>query len=152
VLEHWPAVLRSVTMREWLLTGPRQLKYVAYEDPPLADNEVRVRSIVTGVKRGTEMTLYRGVGPMHSKTFDLTRRAMVEATGGAPPYPRGLGSWGVGEIIAVGRAVTRYRAGDLVHGNSRHRPTVTYALDAAGDRIGHVGGRHLRRLPPDSTR
>ncbi|MCC6626555.1 MAG: zinc-binding dehydrogenase [Chloroflexi bacterium] len=135
-------------MREWLLTGPRRLELVEYDDPPLADNEVRVRSLVTGVKRGTEMTLYRGVGPMHTKTFDLDRRAMVETTGGPPPYPRGLGSWGVGEVIAVGRAVTRYRAGDLVHGNSRHRPTVTYALDAAGERIGPVGGRHLRPLPP----
>ena len=41
-------------MQEWLLTGPRQLELVDYEDPPLADNEIRVRSIVTGVKRGTE--------------------------------------------------------------------------------------------------
>ena len=45
--------------------------------------------------------------------------------------------------------MTRYRVGDRVHGNSRHRPTVTYALDAHGERIGRVGGANLRPLPPD---
>lgn len=134
-------------MHEWLLTGPRHLELVEYEDPPLADHEIRVRTLVTGVKRGTELTLYRGVGPMHSKTFDLTYRAMVAASG--PTYPRGLGSWGVGEVIAVGRAVSRYRAGERVHGNFRHRPTLTFPLDAAGERLGPAGGASLRPLPPD---
>lgn len=136
-------------MREWLLTGPRQLESAEYDDPPLAANEVRVRTIVSGVKRGTEMTLYRGVGPMHSKTFDLGRRAMVETAGGPPAYPRGLGSWGVGEVVAVGAAAPRYRVGDRVHGNFRHRPTITFPLDERGERVGHVGGATLRPLPAD---
>jgi threonine dehydrogenase-like Zn-dependent dehydrogenase len=36
-----------------------------------------------------------------------------------------------------------------VHGNSRHRPTNTYALGADGERVGPVGGGSLRPLPPD---
>lgn len=133
-------------MREWLLTGPRRLEAREYADPPLADNEIRVRSLVTGVKRGTELTLYRGVGPFHSKGFDPDYRVMREGASG-PAYPRALGSWGVGEVIEVGRGVTRYRPGDLVHGNSRHRPTVTLALDEAGNRAGLLGGATLRPLP-----
>ena len=139
-------------MREWLLTGPRQLELVEYEDPPLAPNEIRVRAIVTGVKRGTELTLFRGVGPFASKTFDLAWRVMREPTdapAATAPYPRRLGAWGVGEVVAVGSAVTRYRPGDRVHGNMRHRPTMTYVLDEAGAVIGPTVGGILRPLPPD---
>lgn len=134
-------------MREWLLTGPRRLEAYDYEDPPLVANEVRVRALVTGVKRGTELTLYRGIGPFHSKRFDPVYRLMRDdAT--SPPYPRALGAWGVGEVVAAGSAVTRYRPGDRVHGNFRHRPTLTFALDEAGERVGSIGGASLRPLPP----
>ncbi len=120
---------------EYVLAGPYRIEYRSYEEPPLGPHEVRVRTIVSGMKRGTELTLYRGTAPMHAQRFDLTYRVFLPE----PPerrYPMWLGSWGVGEVVEIGAAVTRFRPGDRVHGPMRHRPTNVFPED------------RLRPLPP----
>ncbi len=35
---------------EYVLTGPYRIEYRSYEEPPLGPHEVRVRTIVSGMK------------------------------------------------------------------------------------------------------
>lgn len=115
--------------KEFILTGPRQIEFREYAEPPLNPGEVRVRSLVSGIKHGTEMALYLGTTPFLTQRFDLECRLFLPDEK-AEFYPRRLGSWLAGEVIEVGQGVTRFRVGDLVHGPLPHRPTnVALAAD-----------------------
>ncbi len=110
--------------REFVLVAPTKFEYREYSEPPIGPGEVRVRTIVSGIKHGTEMALYTGATPFLTQRFDLECRLFLpnesEVTG---LYPHRLGSWLVGQVIEVGEAVTRLHVGDLVHGGLPHRPT-----------------------------
>lgn len=108
--------------REFILTAPKELEFRDYSEPPLGPGEVRVRSIVSGIKHGTETALYLGTTPFLRQRFDLECRLFLPDEK-QDFYPRRLGSWLVGEVIEVGEGVTRFRVGDLVHGGLPHRPT-----------------------------
>ncbi len=108
--------------REFVLSGPRQIEFRDYTDPPPSAGEVRVRSIVSGIKHGTEMALYLGTTPFLTQRFDLECRLFLPQE--QPEfYPTRLGSWLTGEVVEVGEGVTRFQVGDLVHGGLPHRPT-----------------------------
>lgn len=108
--------------REFLLTAARQIVFQEYTEPPLDAGEVRVRSIASGIKHGTEMALYLGTTPFLGQRFDLECRLFLPQEN-PDFYPRRLGSWLVGEVIEAGEGVTRLKVGDLVHGGLPHRPT-----------------------------
>ncbi len=108
--------------REYILVAPKTLEAREYPEAPLGAGEVRVRSIVSGVKHGTEMALYLGTTPFLTQRFDLECRLFLPNES-ADFYPRRLGSWLTGEVIEVGEGVTRFKVGDLVHGGLPHRPT-----------------------------
>ncbi len=115
-------------MKEFVLTAPEQLEFREYDDPPLKPNEVRVRAIVSAIKHGTEMNIYRGKTPFLNKTFNTDSRLFLPQEG-KNLYPTNLGSWLVGEVIEVGNAVTRFKTGDKVHGGMAHRPTNVRSED-----------------------
>lgn len=109
-------------MQEFVVTAERTIGFREYSEPPLKPDQVRLRLIVSGIKHGTEMALYRGKTPFLKKAFDPELRMFV-AQEGHSLYPCNLGSWGVGEVIEVGAEVTRFKVGDMVHGEMAHRPT-----------------------------
>jgi threonine dehydrogenase-like Zn-dependent dehydrogenase len=109
-------------MQEFVVTAPSQLEFRDYTEPPLQPDEVRVQAIVSGIKHGTEMNLYRGQSPFATRAFDREYRLFVPQEGQSM-YPTSLGSWLVGDVIEVGSAVTRFKVGDRVHGGMPHRPT-----------------------------
>lgn len=115
-------------MKEFIVTAPRQLEFRDYEEAPLKPDEVRVRSIVSGIKHGTEMALYRGKTPFKTKRFDSEYRMFMPEEDHSL-YPTNLGSWLSGEVIEVGRDVTRFKVGDRVHGGMPHRPTNVRSED-----------------------
>jgi threonine dehydrogenase-like Zn-dependent dehydrogenase len=108
--------------REFILTAPHEIEFREYDEPPLAPGEVRVRSLVSGIKHGTEMALYEGTTPFLTQRFDLECRLFLPDEN-VDFYPRHLGSWLVGEVVEVGPGVTRFAVGELVHGGLPHRPT-----------------------------
>jgi 2-desacetyl-2-hydroxyethyl bacteriochlorophyllide A dehydrogenase len=110
-------------MKEFVLAAPSQIEFRDYTDPPLKPNEVRLRSLVSGIKHGTEMTLYKGKTPFIGRAFDMEYRMFMPRTDGESFFPLNLGSWLVGEVIEVGSDVTRFKVGDRVHGGMAHRPT-----------------------------
>jgi len=111
-----------------ILIGPRNLILEPYEDAPLKAGEVRAQAIASGISHGTELNLYRGSAPFHSKRFDPDLRLFVDAQEQAP-YPSGLGYEWVGCITEVGEGAIQFKVGDLVHLPFSHRQTHTFAAD-----------------------
>lgn len=115
---------------ELLLTAPRTIELVPFEDRALAADEIRAEAIVSGISHGTELALYRGVSPFAGKRFDLDLRLFVDDEEGAA-YPMRLGYEWVGTVIETGTQVQELEIGDLVHLGLPHRETqaVTIAND-----------------------
>lgn len=120
---------------EFVVTAPKKIEFRSYEEPALQPDEVRVRSIVSGIKSGTELALYSGETPFLNQQFDPSLRLFRPASGKGL-YPCNLGSWLVGVVVETGSAVRKFKAGDRVHGGLAHRPTnvckeeVLYPLKA----------------------
>jgi threonine dehydrogenase-like Zn-dependent dehydrogenase len=111
---------------EFVVTAPHMIQFREYEEPPLQPDQVRVRAVVSGIKHGTEMSLYGGDTPFKDQIFDPELRMFLPGEGKGL-YPCRLGSWLVGDVIEVGSAVTQFAVGDRGHGEMPHRPTNAIA-------------------------
>jgi 2-desacetyl-2-hydroxyethyl bacteriochlorophyllide A dehydrogenase len=112
---------------ELLLTAPRALRIVPYNDPALGSDAVRADAVASGISHGTELALYRGDSPFGGKRFDLDLRQFV-ATAGTELYPMRLGYEWVGRVSAVGPDVPAIAVGDHVHLTLPHRETHTVTI------------------------
>jgi threonine dehydrogenase-like Zn-dependent dehydrogenase len=112
---------------ELLLTAPRAIRVVAYEEPPLHVDQVRAHAIVSGISHGTEIALYRGASPFDAKRFDLDLR-VFEQVADAQAYPMRLGYEWVGRVQDVGDEVSGVEVGDVVHVPLPHRETQTITI------------------------
>jgi threonine dehydrogenase-like Zn-dependent dehydrogenase len=108
--------------KEFIVIAPKTIAFRDYEEPPLKRHEVRIRTIVSGIKHGTELALYSGQTPFLDKAFDPDLRLFVPQKK-HHFFPLNLGSWASGEVVEVGEKVTRFKVGDRVHGGLPHRPT-----------------------------
>ena len=118
-----------------VLNAPRELAFEPIEDCALAPDEVRVRTLLSGISAGTELTQYRGTSPFLDKRFDETRRLFVADEGPSWPYPvRTLGYEEVGEIVEIGAGVRDVALGDRVFGTWNHRTHAVIPADYARDR------------------
>ena len=117
---------------ELIATAPRTPELRAYEELPLGPDEVRLRSVFSTVKHGTQLRAYRADTMDATQPFDaelkLHRRTGTRAAHGMKPrFPMALGTVTVGEVIAVGGAVASFAVGDQVYGNLSIRETHTVA-------------------------
>jgi threonine dehydrogenase-like Zn-dependent dehydrogenase len=131
---------------ELIVESPKQIGYAAYAEREPVGSEVRVRTLVSGIKHGTELNMYRGTLPFAADKWDPALRLfrpLREDEAVAPFYPHTLGSWAAGVVEAVGPDVKYFRPGDPVHGEWKHRETAIkpeaalYHMkdSAAGDRM-----------------
>ncbi len=105
-----------------VLTGPRQLAYTSYDDPPLGSDEVRIRTLYSGVSAGTEMTQYRATSAYMNKRWDEVNRLFLPSEVPSWTYPvPNLGYEEVGKVIEVGSAVSDLPLGTFVFGPWWHR-------------------------------
>jgi 2-desacetyl-2-hydroxyethyl bacteriochlorophyllide A dehydrogenase len=105
--------------------GPRSVSIAEYDDAPLEPNEVRLRTLFSGISAGTELTAYRGSNPYLSKRWDDHRRLFVEE---AVTFRYPIDGWGyeeVGVVADVGTGVTEVKPGEVVWGTWGHRTTHT---------------------------
>jgi threonine dehydrogenase-like Zn-dependent dehydrogenase len=119
-----------------VFTGPRMVDFESYEDPPLKSQELRVRTLYSGISAGTEMTAYRGSNPYLSKQWDPKNRLFLSSEAPSQPYP--LSGWGyeeVGEVVEVGPDVTSLKVGDIVYGTWGHRTHHVLQEEYAAKRI-----------------
>lgn len=110
--------------RELIAVAPRTPVLREYEEPPLKSGEVRLRSLFSAPKHGTELRAYHADTKDQTSPFDRERRLHV-GKGGPLRFPIRLGNMTVGEVIEVGEGVTRFRMGDRVFGHLPIRETHT---------------------------
>jgi 2-desacetyl-2-hydroxyethyl bacteriochlorophyllide A dehydrogenase len=119
-----------------VFTGPRTVGFESYDDLPLGPQELRVRTLYSGISAGTEMTAYRGSNPYLSKQWDAENRLFLPSETPSQPYP--LSGWGyeeVGEVVEVGPGVTRLNVGEIVYGTWGHRTHHILQEEYARNRI-----------------
>jgi threonine dehydrogenase-like Zn-dependent dehydrogenase len=127
-----------------VLSAPRKLEFVQLDDSPLGPDEVRIRTLYSGVSAGTELSQYRGTNPFMNRRFDEASRLFVEAEQPSWPYPvRNLGYEEVGELVALGSAVADLRVGQRVYGTWGHRTHHVAHRDYARERLMPSGAEPL---------
>lgn len=112
---------------ELIVKTPKVIDFTLYEDRPPEGNEVLVRTLVSGIKHGTELNMYRGTLPFADELWDADLRLFrfPESNEQVPPFfPHTLGSWAAGVVMATGPGVTSFKKGDRVHGEWKHRETI----------------------------
>ena len=119
-----------------VFTAPRTVGFESYEDRPLQANEVRLRTLYSGISAGTELTAYRGSNPYLHKQWDPARKLFVPAEQPSLAYP--VSGWGyeeVGEVIESGNEVKEVSIGDVIYGTWGHRTHHVVEESYARDRI-----------------
>jgi putative oxidoreductase len=94
----------TMAVRLFKYGGPEKLVYGEYDLPPLGERDVLVKNFAASVSRWD----------VKYRTGDLARYQIPGRA--AFPLPQQLGREAAGEVVAVGRAVTRYKPGDRVIG------------------------------------
>jgi threonine dehydrogenase-like Zn-dependent dehydrogenase len=119
-----------------VLKAPRTLTFEPLELAPLGADDVRIRTLYSGVSAGTELSQYRGTNPFMQRRWDETSRLFIPATEPSWPYPvRNLGYEEVGEIVEVGSNVHDVRVGQRLFGTWGHRTHHVARQDFARDRL-----------------
>lgn len=116
-------------------TSPGHAATVDEESRPLAPDEVRIRTLFSGISAGTELTAYRGTNPYINKKWDDHRRLFVD---GATSFEYPVNGWGyeeVGEVVERGAEVTTVEVGDLIWGTWGHRSETVQKCERAGKRV-----------------
>ena len=115
--------------------GPKEVGIREYEDPPLGPNEVRLRTLYSGISAGTEMTAYRGSNPYLAKRWEPERRLFLGDEVSLEYPVEGWGYEEVGEVAEVGSEVTKVEIGEVVYGTWGHRSTKVVDEDWAAARV-----------------
>lgn len=121
--------------RALMLAAVRQLAFEDLPVGPLGPGEVRIRTLVSGISAGTELSQYRGTSPFMNRHWDLGNRVFRD---GEPSWSfpvRNLGYEEAGEIVETGSAVSRVRVGDRVFGTWGHRSMHVMAEADAAERL-----------------
>lgn len=108
------------------LTHPRQVALLEAPARSLAPDEVRIRTLLSGISAGTELAFYRGTNPYLAKRWDPALRLFVAGQGQSVEYP--LTTWGyeeVGEVVETGAEARDVPLGTRVFGTWGHRSEHT---------------------------
>jgi threonine dehydrogenase-like Zn-dependent dehydrogenase len=112
-------------------TAPKTVEIVGEEERSLGADEVRVRTLFSGISAGTEMSAYRGTNPYLNKRWDAERRLFIaDSAHSQIEYP--VTGWGyeeAGEVVEAGSDVSGLPPGTLVYGSWGHRSSAV--VDAA---------------------
>lgn len=107
-----------------MLTAPRQLAFEEIARSPLEANQVRLRTLYSGISAGTELSQYRNSSPFMNRKWDEMNRRFRDSDVPSWPFPvRNLGYEEVGLIVEIGSAVTSLEVGQQVFGTWGHRST-----------------------------
>ncbi|MEO8262422.1 MAG: zinc-binding dehydrogenase [Pseudolysinimonas sp.] len=107
--------------------SPRVVDVMDETPAALGPDDVRLRTLFSGISAGTELTAYRGSNPYLAKRWDDERRLFVD---GDASFDFPLVGWGyeeVGEVVELGSAVTGLSLGQRVWGHWGHREETVMA-------------------------
>jgi 2-desacetyl-2-hydroxyethyl bacteriochlorophyllide A dehydrogenase len=135
-----------------LFAGPKRIEF--RDQPPVAlkADEVLIRTMFSGISRGTEMTVYRGTSPFYGKCFDPAVRLFLKSGQPSFQYPLEFGYENVGRIVALGSEVKGYREGDIVFTPTQHAERIVMSTTQPGPFFGSLVPvvRLPNGLPPES--
>jgi 2-desacetyl-2-hydroxyethyl bacteriochlorophyllide A dehydrogenase len=118
--------------RALVLESSRELTLSEQPSAPLLAGEARLRSRLSGISHGTELSLYRGTSAFTDKVFDRGLRAFVSPhAGSVSAYPVTLGYEMVSEVVEVAPDVTAVKVGDLVHTGTPHQEETVLDVGAS---------------------
>jgi hypothetical protein len=78
------------------MTGVRQVEVQPVELGSVGPQQVRTRTLYSGISHGTEMAFYRGTAPHFAGAWDAERRLFVTGEEPAFAYPAQYGYSNVG--------------------------------------------------------
>ena len=116
-------------------TSPRHSEVVDEPLAPVGPDEVRLRTLYSGISAGTELTAYRGSNPYLTKRWDNETRLFVE---GSTSFSYPVDGWGyeeVGEVVEVGAEAAGVAVGDRIWGTWGHRAVTVQKAERAASRI-----------------
>lgn len=116
--------------------APGVVGFAEEDDVRLAEDEVRLQTLYSGISAGTELTAYRGSNPYLDKRWDDAHRLFVPDRDASLRYP--VAGWGyeeVGRVDEVGSSVSSVRPGQVVWGTWGHRSRVVVAEPWAAARV-----------------
>lgn len=112
--------------RELVAIGPREPVLQEYKEKTLKPDEVRLSSVFSAVKHGTELGRYRGIDAFFDSHYDSELKIFLPGkTERYASFPFPLGNMTVGNIVEVGSGVKRFSKGDRVFGHLPIRETHT---------------------------
>lgn len=120
-------------MKILVYEAPKTMHHDIVEDFPLGPNDLRVKTLYTGVSHGTEMGVYRNLVPQFSKVNDPELHLLLPAdkvhSWSYPLRSCDPGSWGLGysnvaKVIEKGENVKDFEIGDVVYSASPHQTQV----------------------------
>lgn len=110
--------------KELLFNDVRKIGFREFTTPELKANDVRIKTLYSGISSGTEMATYHGTTPFLKKVFDPELKLFIEADNSSWEYPQKSGYANVGEIVEVGEAVSRFKGGEIVFTYEAHQSEV----------------------------
>jgi threonine dehydrogenase-like Zn-dependent dehydrogenase len=116
-------------------TSPHESEVIEEPLGPLGPDEVRLRTLFSGISAGTELTAYRGSNPYLTKKWDEQRRLFVD---GSTSFSYPVDGWGyeeIGEVVEMGAEATGLAVGDRVWGTWGHRAATVQKASRAASRV-----------------
>ena len=121
-------------MKILVYNGPGDLHIAQEKDFAIRDDEIRVKTLYSGISHGTEMNVYRNLVPQFSKYQDPETKLLLisDEQHKAWKYPIRscdpdvwcLGYSNIGEVVETGKLVKEFKIGDLVFSASPHQTQV----------------------------
>lgn len=125
-------------------TGPRTVGLIEEEDRPLREQEVRVRTLYSGISAGTELATYRDTSPHLRKRWDPSSRLFARDAPNEPVrFPVTAGYEEVGEVVETGAEVKDLALGTVVYGTWGHRSEGIVEASHVRERILPTGADPL---------
>jgi len=122
--------------RVLIIAKPKRIEFQPLETSALGPKDVKIKTLYSGISAGTELTAYRGTNVYTQKQWDPARKLFLPGASPSMPYP--LVGWGyeeVGEIVEIGKEVSKVEQGDIVGGTWGHKTWHIESESIAKDRL-----------------
>jgi threonine dehydrogenase-like Zn-dependent dehydrogenase len=121
---------KTTAARVAMVTAPRRVEVMDADLPPLSAEQVRLRTLYSGISAGTEMNVYRGRAAQWRSRRDPESGLFEPTDEPEWSYPLAYGYAAVSRVDAVGEGVTRVAPGDLVFSYTAHATGAVVAADS----------------------
>ncbi len=133
----------TMTEHVFQISAPKTVGFVPRESQALEPNQVRLKTIFSGISAGTELTQYRGQNPFLEKRWDDDSLMFLPGTPSSAYPLHGVGYEQVGEVIELGLGVTKLEIGQVVWGSWGH---ATHTVQDEAEVCNHLVDPNLNPM------